>query len=236
MSETSQILVSYAITCHKRTPDLLSVMPSVVNAANQSPPVEIVIVDYGKQEPLERVLNKFRDGLSRENRLLVKVYRKRPYYHMGHARNLALKCANGEYIVVGASDIFLELDFFSAVRENFNRTNSTYLRSMTTGYIGILACRRDSLLDIGGWDERFEFYGPEDKDVLHRLDRNGAVIGYYDLDKLIRIIRTTNDQRTANYRVKMSKQEMSALGRQILEENDAKGVIVANEGISWGVG
>ena len=230
------VLISYTFTCHKRTKDLLSVMPSVVVAANQSPPVEIVIIDYGDQPPLEPILEELRSALLPGNKLVVKTYRKREHYHMGHARNLSLRASTGEYIIIGASDIFLNSSFFHAVREEFSKTDATYLRSMTTGYIGVLACKRNALLAIGGWDERFEFYGPEDKDVLHRLDRNGAKIGYYDLDALITMIRTPDHEKTANYRLPLSKQEMSALGREILMENDAANRIVVNEGVDWGAG
>lgn len=227
-------LITYTFTCHKRTQDMLSVIPSVIAAANQSAPVEILIIDYGEQEPLEPLLEEFRKELLPANKLVVKTYRGRSYYHMGHARNLSLRAARGEYLIVGASDIYLNPQFFSAVREQFSKTGATYLRSMTTGFVGILACETKALFEIGGWDERFEFYGPEDKDVLHRLDRNGATIGYYDLDKLITMIRTPDREKTANYRLQMTKEEMSALGRQILEENDNNNIIIANSGASWG--
>ncbi len=233
-TDVDTVLLSYTFTCHKRTKDLLEVMPSVVAAANQSPPVEIVIIDYGEQPALEPILEKFKTSLSPKNKLMVKVYRKRSYYHMGHARNLSLRSTTGKYMIVGASDIFLNPNFFSAVREKFKETGVTYLRSATDGYIGILACDRQTLLDIGGWDERFEFYGPEDKDVLRRLDRNGAKIGYYDLEQLIRMIPTPDSERTANYRLQMSKKEMSLHGRAFLAENDATGRIVVNEGTEWG--
>lgn len=227
-------LLSYTFTCHKRTKDLLAVMPSVVAAANQSPSVEIVIIDYGDQPPLKPILEKFRESLLPNNKLVIKTYRKRSYYHMGHARNLSLRVSNGEYVIIGASDIILNPSFFSVVRKQFEETGATYLRSMTSGYVGILACKREALLAIGGWDERFEFYGPEDKDVLRRLDRCGAKIGYYDLDKLISMIPTPDSMKTANYRLPLSKKEMSLHGRAFLIENDAVGRIVVNEGIPWG--
>lgn len=231
---TDNSLITYTFTCHKRTKDMLSVMPSVITAANQSPPVEILIIDYGEQPPLEPLLAKHREGLLPDNKLVVKTYRKRSYYHMGHARNLSLRGSNGDYVIIGASDISLDPNFFSEVRTRFRETGATYLRSMTSGYVGILACERKALFAIGGWDERFEFYGPEDKDVLHRLDRNGAKIGYYDLDKLITMIRTPDTERTANYRLQLSKQEMSALGKEILEQNDKANIVIANKGVEWG--
>ncbi len=228
------MLLSYCFTCHKRTDDLLAVMPSVVVAANQSPPVEIIIVDYGNQEPLEPLLEQFHDQLKSGNTIHIKTYRKRNYYHMGHARNLSLRAATGEYVIISASDVIPKPNFFSTVRECLAQTGAVFLRSKTTGYVGLLTCRRDVMMELGGYDERFEFYGPEDKDFLHRLERRGAQLGYYDLDAIIGMIRTSDQDKTANYRLMLSKGEMSERGRAILLENDTRGRITVNEDRPWG--
>lgn len=230
------MLISYCLPAHKRTDDLLAVMPSVVIAANQSPPVEIVIVDYGKQPPLAPLLKDFRKSLLPENKLKIKVYRKRKYYHMALARNLAIRAATGEYAVTTSTDVIPVPGFFSSVRKSLSETGAAYLRSLNDFCIGIIVCSRKELVAVGGYDERFEFYGPEDKDLLRRLARKGVKVEYYDLHNLISLIPTPDDMKVANYRLKLSKREMSARGKEILLQNDAVGLIVANEGMKWGEG
>src|SRR5262245_58509676 len=78
--------ISYTLPCHRREADLFTVLPSIIAAANASPPVEIVIVDYGNPEVLApRVwpwLRECREGVS-----LVVPRIERDFFHMAHARN-----------------------------------------------------------------------------------------------------------------------------------------------------
>jgi len=211
-------------------------MPSVVTAANLSPPVEIVIVDYGDQPSLAPLLKDVRRSLLPENSLRIKTYRKRKYYHMAHARNLSIREATGEYVVITSTDILPVPQFFKMVRELLAKTCATYLRSVNDFCIGIIVCSRKEMIAVGGYDERFEFYGPEDKDILRRLSRKGSIAGYYDLHTLISMILTPDDKKVANYRLPLSKREMSVRGKDILFENDAANLVVANQGIEWGKG
>ena len=46
------MLISLCLPCHNRTHDLKRVMPYLLGAANFSPPVEIVVIDYNSQDDL----------------------------------------------------------------------------------------------------------------------------------------------------------------------------------------
>jgi len=107
------------------------------------------------------------------------------------------------------------------------------LRSQTTGYVGIFTTRRDLLYAAGGLDERFEFYGREDKDLLLRLLRRGAVQDTYDLDSMLDMIRTSWKRKLENYRLLLTREEAHARAKVIYDENIRNNVLVANEGIKW---
>jgi hypothetical protein len=101
-------------------------------------------------------------------------------------------------------------------------------------YKGIILCQRAEFEAAGGYDERFEFYGPEDRDLEDRLTRRGAKMGLF-CDGMISVMPTPNEKKIANYRLKMGKEAMSRMMRPIYEENKQAGALTVNEGKEWGV-
>jgi hypothetical protein len=96
---------------------------------------------------------------------------------------------------------------------------------------GVIVCARDEFIAAGGYDERFEFYGPEDTDLDERLVRRGGKFGL--LPNLLREIPTPKAEKTANYRI-TSRWETKKLMVPIYEENKRNKVLVVNEGVEWG--
>ena len=89
------------------------------------------------------------------------------------------------------------------------------------------------MISIGGYDERFECYGSEDKDISRRLRQSGCKDGLLPPDLRTRI-RTPNNEKIKNYRGNMTKHEMMTKNAAIREENKRNKVLVVNEGIEWG--
>jgi hypothetical protein len=233
MINTTNALLSYTIPCHQREDDLEQALPHIITAANASPPVEIIIVDYGKQPSLAPMLSPWLHKLDAPNQFVHVIYRDRDHYHMANARNLSLRVSDGEYVILSATDILPRENFFQAIRTRLMETQCDLLRSQTTGYIGIFTTRRDLLYAAGGFDERFEFYGREDKDLLLRLLRRGLTQGTYDLDNMLDMIRTPWKQKLEHYRLQLTREEAHAKATAIYDENIRNNVLVANEGIEW---
>jgi len=64
---------------------------------------------------------------------------------------------------------------------------------------GIIFCKKDEFISAGGYDERIEFYGGEDRDLDSRLVRRGTKFGLVPKG-LMSVIRTPNSQKIKNYR------------------------------------
>jgi hypothetical protein len=196
--------------------------------------VEVVIVDYGEQEPI------FVHELTKAS-IVVPVYRGRKHYHMAHARNLSIRAASGDYIIITSADIFPRSGFFTAVRARLAETGATWLypraprNPLAAAFVGVIICRRDALIEAGGYDERFEFYGGEDKDLQARLRRRELYGADYDADAILDMFRTTNAEKVANYRLALTKTEMMERGAAIYADNVAARALVANAGVTWGV-
>lgn len=218
------MLISLCIPCHNRTHDLKQTMPYLLATAHASPPVEIVIIDYNSQDDLAQyIANLDNDTVS------YFKYTGRDYYHMAHARNLSVKAARGEYIVIMSTDIYPAKEFIQIVREMLK---DGYIWMHGRRYTGVIVCQRQEFIDAGGYDERFEFYGPEDTDLHDRLVRRGAKFGL--LPPLLTIIPTSNHEKIKNYRLPLSKRQMHRRGMVVYEENREASVLVANQGAEWG--
>jgi len=222
-------LISYCITCHGRTYDLKQVLPSVIEAARISHPVEIVILDYNSPDDLKEYMNSI---MISENNIKYVKYTGKDYYHMAHAKNLSILSANGEYVVTSCADIFLHIDFFKIIRNIIKDTSALWIHSgLIDAYPGVVAFKKEEFIKIGGFDERFEFYGPEDKDLIERFKRCGLRDGIYSC-KLLREIRTSKKDKFKNYRIK-SRKEIEKLMRQIHQNNIQNNILIANPD-GWG--
>ena len=213
-------LISVLIPCKNRTYDLKEIMPSLMLAAEKSPPVEIVVVDYGSEDDLEEYISTLDSSL-------ISYYKyDYPYYHIAHAYNLAAKKSKGDILVVLGADIMPDETYFEVIR--------SYDADWIHGpdLIGALAIKRDVFMDAGGYDERFEFYGPEDKDLESRLKRRGHKLALHPKGLLTEIYTEVED-KLKNYRP-ISRIAVKRAQHAIYFENIKNNVLVANEGKEWG--
>lgn len=225
------MLVSLCIPCHKRLDDLRLTMPYLVNAANAAAPVEIAVVIYGWDEDTNVYLDSVRKSFTGGSFLNVKTYTGRDHYHMSHARNLSVMISQGEIIVILSADIYVDPRYVQLVRETIGKDPKAWVHAHR--YRGVIAIRREEFIAAGGYDERFEFYGPEDRDLNERLIRRLGGHTHIPSD-LIHVFRTPDTKKVENYRLALSKAEMSRRMRPIFEENEANQILVANQGKEWG--
>jgi hypothetical protein len=218
-------LVSYTLPCHKREADLMTVLPSVIAAANHAPPVEIVIVDYGCEPPLVPlvwpILSECDEGVSIRTKRV-----EAQHFHMAQARNIGIREARGQIVVAFLADQVVDREFFADVRQVLGP--GMFLKWQET-----FAFHREDILAARGFDERFEFYGPEGKELADRLVRRGLTATGFPAGSVTQI-RTPNPEKTKHYRLPLSKREMHERGMAIWRENIQHGVTVANQGAEWG--
>ncbi len=226
-------VISICIPCMNRTYDLKKVMPSLIKMANTSPPVEIVILDYNSQDDLAEYIESVKEKrlLLNGSTLLYVKCAGRGHYHMAHARNLSVLVSSGEYIVISSADIFLDENFINIVRGLIDTHNFVWMCGEK--HKAVIVCQKKEFVDAGGYDERFEFYGGEDRDLYTRLQKRGKRFGMYPA-RLVKVIHTPGEIKVKNYRLKLSKHEMIKRGRAIYSENLANDVLVANKGKKWG--
>lgn len=242
------MIISLCIPCMNRTYNLKKTLPDIVKAANASPPVEIVIVNYNSKDDLDEYITD-----SQKNMTLAKGnfwnYRKlttRNYYNSAHARNLCVITSKGDYIIQLSTEALLRNDFVTHIRHLLETEKPVWACensnsfSLYNAHLGrFIVCQRKEFIKAGGYDERFEFYAPEDKDICHRLHRRGGKFVLFP-SELAGEIYTPNEEKVKNYdlrsfgKSKLFKREMAKRMKPIYEESMRNQTLVANQEKGWG--
>jgi len=225
------VLISLCIPCHNRASDLAHTIRNLIRCINNSPPAEIALLDYASTDDTQGIYREhINNRLAQGNIPTFHRYDGRDHYHMAHAWNLAVKASSGRYIVIMGADAIPTSQYLVEVRKAI-AAGAQWMRG--PHYKGIVCVERDLFFRIGGYDERMEWYGCEDRDLEARLWRSGAQFGILP-DDLVHTIKTPNSLKVKGYRLKLSKEEMSRRNRRIFEENNRNGVVTVN-GEEWGL-
>ena len=224
------MLISICVPCMNRTHDLRRTLPGMVEAARCSLPADVCVLDYNGSDGLRAFCQEARPT----NGELVLGYARYDgndgYYHLAHAYNLAVKASDGDYVCIMGADAVIAPSYVAECRRLIGH-GAVWMRERH--YKGIICIQRQAFDDAGGYDERFEYYGGEDKELEERLIRRGLEPAILP-DGLVRTLRTPNSQKLVNYRGNLTKREMMQRGKRIRAENATKGLLVANEGQEWG--
>lgn len=217
--------ISICVPCHNRTYDLKKALPTWIDAANASPPVEIVVLDYNSPDDLQEYIK----GMGN---VLCPKYTGRNYYHMAHARNLSVLATTGEWFIQLHTDCIMRPDFIFTLRMMLKYPEYKWMTVKNNE--GVMIMKKRDFIDTGGYDERFEFYSPEDKDLRDRLVRRGMDCWFTFSPWYVKAIYTPNEEKIKNYRLSLSKRDMAKMMSPIYHKNIENNVMVANAGIEWG--
>ncbi len=225
------MLISLCTAIKNRLDDLRQVMPARIAAANASPPVEIAILDCGSTDGLPEYMDELIDIARLDHGNFITYKRiEREYWHVAKAYNMAVLMGKGEYIFHLMADASISRDCITHIR---TLISDGCAWGMANHYCGNKFFSKDELIDAGGFDERFELYGPEDKDLHHRLLLRGSKFGQIP-DGMITEIYTPDDKKLENYSIKGTKREFSRAMRIYYQDNIDNEVTVANQGKEWG--
>lgn len=215
-------MISLCVPVMNRLDDLRQVLPALLRAAEASPPIEIAVLDYNSSDGLA-------DYIRYNPSVTYRRYEGRDTYHMAHARNLSVRISRGDYVLISSADIIVKPAFLEAIRREI--AQGAVWTHGSERFVGVLCIQRDEFMAAGGFDERFELYGKEDKDLLARLERRGKP--HAQVPDALELIYTPWEKKLANYRIR-SRNAARRANKPVYEQNMRDGVLVANAGKEWG--
>lgn len=240
------MLISLTMHVMNRLLTFSQALVAVIAAANQSPPCEIVVLDYSSTDGLDdfmAVAPKIAQ-LAPGNFITYRKWEGEQFFNVSHAQNLAVQASHGEVVFILSADALPDPCLVAHVRARMETEEELVWmvesRQWTYGKATgcRIAIRKSAFIFAGGFDERMCMYGPEDKDFCLRLHRLGWKMETYPR-AWIPEIPTPDFAKLANYPrregqdIGQAKRGMSQRMRAIFEENVARGALCANEGKDW---
>lgn len=243
------MIISLCIPVMNRLTPLKEALPVIIKSANGSPPCEIVVLNYDSKDGLEDYLEEVKRTipLTPGNVLLTPKVSNEKYYNSARARNCCVKASTGEYIIQLSAEALPVENYVAEMRKLIEEEHPAWMveNSHTfheyKAYMGrFIVVERNEFINAGGFDERFNVYAPEDKDICMRLTRRGGKLVVYGSGMIKEIVTSDKDKLanldTTTYTEHIwMKRQMAHRMQPIYLENNRLGVLVANEGKEWGV-
>ena len=120
-----------------------------------------------------------------------------PVFNLSRARNAGARAARAPWLVFCDADQLLASSFADELTKHL--APGTYLRTLRNMPLGELrqevplACEASAFWAVGGYDDAFRGWGPEDREFIDRLDRAGIreVLGEATLVQTLQHSNTT---------------------------------------------
>ena len=161
--------VVFCTTCKGRTQHLEKTLPKNMH---DNPNAKFVLVDYGSQDHLQDWLRENQPHW--EEQLTVYSYIGYHPFKMAHAKNMAHRCAmlEGADVLVNLdADNFTGPGFVSYLDHNMTEFPGSFMWArmikddegrLPRGISGRIAVSKHAFLNAGGYDEKFDTWGPDD--------------------------------------------------------------------------
>lgn len=154
-------------------------------------------------------------------------------------KNIAVKLSNNPLVFIQEAEVIHLSDCLTSLRQRVEEEDLFYVpgdayfgrhpgdeekvSTIKNSQAPFLACvRKSSLENVGGWDERFVYWGNDDNDLMHRLGLNNC---HHKVDATLSFFH--------QWHPRPPQEAMGDYNESLLYEPNKK--IVANEGKEWGV-
>lgn len=173
-------MIVFCTTCKDRTKHLELTLPR--NLA-ENPIAKFLVLDYNSQDHLITYLREKHSSEIESGHLTVYRFPVPEIFNMAHAKNMAHRLGiieGGDILVNLDADNFAGLGFDDYVTNQFNvYGKEAFLWSrmipgvLSRGISGRIVVTAQEFINVGGYDERFQTWAPDDKDFNARLRRMG---------------------------------------------------------------
>lgn len=199
--------IVFCTTCKGRAQHIKQTLPQNLADNADYPNASFVVLDYDSPDDLMGYLSEHRPVI-KSGRLAVFSYLAGGPFRMAHAKNMAhrLGILDGADILVNLdADNFTGQGFATYIAEQFAADPNCFLWAqmikgvLPRGIHGRIAVSTHAYLNAGGYDEKFDCWGPDDKDFNGRLRRLGYAAVSIDQQFLLRGINHTDRMRFKDY-------------------------------------
>lgn len=198
--------IAFVTTCKNRTQHLKMTLPKNLADNADYPDCVFIVLDYGSQDDLRAYMLAHHGADLASGRLVFYSRQHDGPFKMAHAKNIAhrLGILHGAQILVNLdADNYTGRNFAYYVDAEFVRIGDRgFLRGrmvkgfMPRGIAGRIAVTSKAFLKLGGYDEAYAAWGPDDWDFNARLRR----VGYEPFDIPVQFLSGHNHSDGIRFR------------------------------------
>ncbi len=177
--------IAFCSTCKDRVQHIEQTLPRNIADNADYDDCVFILVDYNSPDHLLQYLKDTHQSSIDSGRLVIYSYHGEEPFRMAYAKNIAhrLGILHGADILVNLdADNFTGPGFARYIADHFRRHGeNTFMFArmvkgvMTRGINGRIITTRHAFLNVGGYDERYNTWSPDDKDFNLRLRRLGYI-------------------------------------------------------------
>ncbi|MCP9755889.1 glycosyltransferase family 2 protein [Lacihabitans sp. CCS-44] len=135
---------------------------------------EIIILDYNSTDGLDKWIENNRSRLPKS----IKYFKTTTsdHYKRSHSRNMAMRLASGDIICNLDADNFIGEGFIDYISKVFSENQNVFVspeENSKSDVFGKICFTKNAFFEIGGYDEKIEYYGFEDLELKTRLIEKG---------------------------------------------------------------
>lgn len=174
-SRFGPLRVVFCTTCRNRTEHLKQTLPRNLEG---NPRSKFVVLNYNTEDDLVEWLMEEYPAEIESGRLVLYSCLDEPKFRMSHAKNMAHRCGileGGEILVNLDADNYAGWGFEDFVQREFRSVPDIFMWSdmirgvLPRGISGRIVVSKGAFLKLGGYDEKFDHWGSDDKDMHIRL-------------------------------------------------------------------
>ena len=178
--------IALCLTCKGRTPHVEQTLPKNLESNTDYQNAVFIVLNFNSADNLLMYLVTNHKPAMKSGRLVVYSFGGDGPFRMAFAKNLAHRCG-----MLEGADILVNLDadnltgpgFASYIARQFTLYNKDEIflwarmiqGQLKRGVSGRIAMSSNSFVLAGGYDEKYDNWGPDDKDMNVRLQRLGRL-------------------------------------------------------------
>ena len=229
--------ISFCVTCMNRLFQLKQTILKNIKDNEKYPSCDFIILNYNSRDGLhewikENLLEYIKSGIVKY------FYTPDPLaWHAAHAKNIAHFLSDGDIVCNLDGDNFTGKDFAFYINYLYNKENQKdlMLNFRKHGYYGTygrICMKKESFLQLGGYDEELHLVGGEDTDLVQRGIAYGMEYKHIEIANFLKYIENTNMERIKNTNLSKSFAHYNRLNKKRTEKRIAENDLRANSGKS----
>ena len=214
--------ISICTVCMNRLFHVRETLPANIKENIGFPNIEFVLLDYNSSDGLEEWVRS--NMMQYIESGVLKYFRttEPAYFNVSHSKNMVSKLASGNILCMMDGDNYAGVNYAGWLDAVFVEKGDNSVVSAFTSkglrYIdmgGKITFHRQLFDKVRGFDESFVGYGMEDKDLLVRLDKAGAVPVTIENRAYMKFIEHSEVQRLNNYYLLKNLESLYVLSAEV---------------------